>query len=411
MSAPAAAASTPAVRSSWPVDWPSASVMVTPPNRSLPAQQAADDRAREGGHGAAVVIGRKSGHRHHHRVEPVRDHRLVRLQRGRALRRRWGAARRACCRCRSARNPGRGSAWRWRPRRVTADPRANAVAYVAVVPALNEKARPCCQMNAPREGGHVGDRREVHVDPVALAAGCPVARPCDGCGRDVAGARHLGRGQVGGPLEIRLTSPPSWSMAISSRGLPPARAARCSAPVSATRLATRDTMLLANRITEPTSPWRTARSSEALGGGAGEADHDPLAEQLRRGSRHWNRRGAGALGAGVAAPPPEGAAAVEAVADDRVAAVAALETVAAPAPPASVEWRRVCASMPVTPATASRRATTRRTTPRPPRRRSPRPSTRASRTPGWGTAARCRSPRRPAPARRSGAPGRRPAWA
>ena len=74
------------------------------------------------------------------------------------------------------------------------------------------------------------------------------------------------RGDCPGGPGMRLTSPPSWSVAMSRRGLPPATAARCScattrrmpaAPVGGT--------LSEKRITPPTSP-RSTRWSRLAGG-------------------------------------------------------------------------------------------------------------------------------------------------
>src|SRR5690242_20048459 len=101
---------------------------------------------------------------------------------------------------------------------------------------------------------------------------------------------------------------------MSSSGLPPARAARCSAPVNASAWGW-DFRLSANRITDPTSPWRTARSSEAL------TDVPERPTMIRCPSSFEAEPGTGiglaagligAPGEGVA-PPPLGPAAVEAL--------------------------------------------------------------------------------------------------
>ena len=183
-------------------------------------------------------------------------------------------------------------------------PRAKASAYLATVRGSNENARPCRQMNALGDVGTsaTGARSQLtprvrRYDPVIWPSRyAPLIVPSETiCG----GARN------GGPPENRLTCPPSWSVAISSGGFPPARAARWSALVSALTCEEL-TMFWVNRITEPTSPARTRASSPE----PGVVPSNPTMIRCPSSfaSEAGTCGGAGA-GAGAAAPPVGGEAA------------------------------------------------------------------------------------------------------
>ena len=195
---PASAASTPAVTSSWPVGVPSASVIVTPRKPSCPRSSPwmIGATARP-----ACRWGRRPENRRS-RASPRRargDQRAVGHRARRAAGRPWGAARRACCRCRSPPSPTPGKCLAVAATRSDWSPSANWVAYLATVSALNENARPCCQMNAPVEVGTstTGARSMLIPQPLQVAAGGPAlaagdARCCRGaaiCGGD----RTVGR--------------------------------------------------------------------------------------------------------------------------------------------------------------------------------------------------------------------------
>ena len=107
----------------------------------------------------------------------------------------------------------------------------------------------------------VGDRREVEVDADCSegSSGC-----CAFCGGDL-GERMSAAARNGGAQVSRRTSPPSWSVMISSGGLPPALAAAWSSAICARVDASPPAVFSENKITPPTSPART-RSSSAGGG-------------------------------------------------------------------------------------------------------------------------------------------------
>ena len=98
---------------------------------------------------------------------------------------------------------------------------------------------------------------------------------------------------VGGAQPTVVTGPPSWSTAISSRGLPPSAAARWSARVLERSWAA-DEKLKRNRITPPICPRRARASSDAEGARPVHAHDELLADellQLRR--RRSGRPGGG----------------------------------------------------------------------------------------------------------------------
>ena len=99
---------------------------------------------------------------------------------------------------------------------------ANASDKRAVWTALNDQVRPSRYMNEAVVAGHVGDRREVDVDPEAPAARRPVLAPWSRATVVLSSAPICGADRVGGAHGIRLIEPPSWSTAISSGGWPPA---------------------------------------------------------------------------------------------------------------------------------------------------------------------------------------------
>ena len=127
----------------------------------------------------------------------------------------------------------RGSAWPSRRRRRTGARARTGRRSSPRYAGLNENARPCCQMNAPGNVGTSETGREIPVDPEALQIGARRAPFPVRHGRAAVCARSAAARGRAGRSESRLTWPPSWSVAISSGGLRPWRAARCSEPVSA----------------------------------------------------------------------------------------------------------------------------------------------------------------------------------
>ena len=233
------------------------------------------------------------------------------------------------------------------------------------LPGVERERAPLLPDEGAAERRHVGDRREVHVDAPALqiAAGCaPLARG-DG---DVVGGGDLRRRErrraVRQPLDLAALLVDRDQQLRVAAGDRRAAAALRSGRASAT----------ARRCwTRTGSRSRPAR--RAPPSAAPAAASSPVIPTINR----WPSSCAGEFGTGIAASTA----------------------------------RRSVPAAPTSARAATTSVTASRATPSLPWPCSPRPSAAARRTPGWDTAARCRSPRRSRPGRRSEAPGRRPASA
>ncbi len=110
----------------------------------------------------------------------------------------------------------------------------------------------------------------------------PVARPCSRTAGAPRVAPIVSAEAAGGPAGKRFTSPPSWSVAIRSGGLPPAFAAPCNWETTAAS-AEGVVMLPPKMITPPSSPRRMRASRSRLGVGAVHRAHERLADEAREG--------------------------------------------------------------------------------------------------------------------------------
>ncbi len=118
---------------------------------------------------------------------------------------------------------------------------------------LVENARCCLAMKSAGPAGTSATGARLTFTPSAASAApelAPLVAEIDAGSRPSACAERFG-----GAQGMRRTRPPSWSVAMISRGRPAAVAAPCSADVSALSCAG-ETMFDENRITPPTSPAR-----------------------------------------------------------------------------------------------------------------------------------------------------------
>src|SRR3954447_7514662 len=133
-----------------------------------------------------------------------------------------------------------------------ARPVAKALERDAVVDALKDHVRPCWYMNEAVDEGTsatgarsalIPAHRSTNAVDLPWAATVALLSLEPMCGTEL----------VGGAQGTRLTVPPSWSVAMSSGGCPPASAAWLSCAASVRR-AFAVVMFAPNRMTPPTSP-------------------------------------------------------------------------------------------------------------------------------------------------------------
>ena len=135
------------------------------------------------------------------------------------------------------------------------------------------------------------------------------ASPASRASRRIAPAlrRPSREAELDGPAHAsRRTAPPSWSVAISSGGCPPSRAAACSAPVSS-RSCPGPVMFPPNRITPPISPRAGPPQDRRRRPRALDRDDEPLPDELAAGSaalRQARRRRGGFLRSRAPRRPP-----------------------------------------------------------------------------------------------------------
>ncbi len=146
---------------------------------------------------------------------------------------------------------------------VDSRPVANASDRAAVWTALNDQVRPSRYRNDSVVAGTSATGAKSTLMPRALSA-APVLAPCDRATVVLSSTPICGADRVGGAHGIRLTEPPSWSVAIRSGGWPPAFAAAWSVAVSLVSWV-REVTLDPNRIRPPIWPRRIRDSRLALG--------------------------------------------------------------------------------------------------------------------------------------------------
>ena len=232
-----------------------------PAEAQLRAEERRADRVRPARR-VGRVVGRVRRVRQHDHRDAVRDRRLVGAKAGSERPSPAAIVTRMAVRV-GHRGPIPGKCFIVGRSPPASSPDANAFEQV-VGRGRAERPGPTLLVHERGRRGDVGDRREVVVDAEASERGAGRLRP--GSER-AACCRALPSGaveSVGGAQGTRLTEPPSWSVAISSRGWPPFAAAACSVALRARRAAA-VVMLAPKRITPPTSPRRMRPSRSALG--------------------------------------------------------------------------------------------------------------------------------------------------
>ena len=266
----------------------SESVMVTPEKPSAAAQEPVDDRRRPGG--GAPVERRVDGRRQHHRSgRGCGETRPCRAG-GPSSRSAAGAVIRTSAssvETVASPSPGKCLSVGHTPPCSRGRPRTRR-RRMATVNRSVENARCCCSMKSAGPCGHIGDRRQIDVDAVGVEGGRR-ARPGAGRRRWPAVRRAACADRPGGAQGIRLTLPPSWSVAMISGGWPPACAAACSDSSSAVSLGGRRGRSTPNRMTPPTWPGLHPREQVRVGAGSRERHDQALADELRKRRRRGPR--------------------------------------------------------------------------------------------------------------------------